>query len=172
MWEGSSGFCVISCCSSRKASFTSELKMHWCSFLSWEDIVKGFESARHLLSASPVIPLRWNQVMEVLLCPRSLDSSHQVSGLKFWLDKLDLGATLWFALSHPYFCILEKSFQRDFSQHQVAGGEMPQVAKRSQGVSAHLCWFEKVLLGRWSDSAFYPSPSCPQWLWWPVFEHV
>lgn len=51
MWKGSSGFCVISCSSSRKASFTSELKMHWCSFLSWEDIVKGFMSARHLLSA-------------------------------------------------------------------------------------------------------------------------
>lgn len=49
------------------------------------------------------------------------------------------GSNTVVALSHPYFCILEKSFQRDFSQHQVAGGEMPQVAKRSQGVSAHLC---------------------------------
>lgn len=87
--------------------------------------MKGFESARHLLSASPVIPLRWNQVMEVLLCPRSLDSSHQVSGLKFWLDKLDLGATLWLLCPTHTFASWKKA---------------------SRGISLSIKWLEEKCL--------------------------
>lgn len=128
--------------------------------------------------------LRWNQVMEISLSPRATDSTHQVSMMKLWLDKLGLGAAFWFALSHlkqngKITLHLWKKIPEGFLSGTRWGGQWGDATELPNAYGGQftpktelLPWFANVLLHQWSASALFPSPSCQQWLWWPVFEHI